>query len=163
MVLRSVSDGLVSMELMTTVLGLFLYEHLTVAAIAKRTGLTPRDIAVMIRLPWFQEQLQDHMAQRLAVALEVPIANYVTRLERLESHYQAAMVIGDGDQALKCLVLARDEMAGVEARVEKTVGAVQMAPTVVLKVEAWGSGSGPSTTVMNPIDAEVVVMQGGKA
>ena len=130
------------------VVSMLIYEGKTAGEIAKSLNTTRPKIIEHLESPRVQEMIDSAQEKRHALVAHIPIANFATRLSRLEQIYKANEQLGDFGTCLKTLHAAREEtkLVRVETRDESK-------PQFVVNITSF-KGSEDSA---NAIEVEEVV------
>jgi len=100
------------------IVSMLIYEGKTAGEIAKSLNTTRPKIIEHLESSRVQKMIDEAQEKRHALVAHIPIANFATRLSRLEQIYKANEQIGDFGTCLKTLSAAREEtkLVRVETR-----------------------------------------------
>ena len=91
------------------VVSMLIYEGKTAGEIAKALSTTRPKIIEHLESTKVQSMIDDAQEKRHALVAHIPIANFATRLSRLEQIYKANESMEDYAMCLKTLTAAREE------------------------------------------------------
>ena len=124
------------------VVSMLIYEGKTAGEIAKALNTTRPKVIEHLESSRVQSMITEAQEKRHALVAHIPIANFATRLSRLEQIYKANEQIADYATCLKTLSAAREEtkLVRVETRDESK-------PQFVVNITSFKGSESPAEAV----------------
>jgi hypothetical protein len=135
-----------------TIVARLVYDGETEIEIALALGLKKAQVRKELQSIKGQKLLEVALDKKLELVARLPMANFATRMNRLEKIYQQGFgtedVGNDSDLQLKCLSMAREEMR--VAKTEQATLAPQIQVNVLNYETPHGNGKANSSMAIEP-------------
>ena len=124
------------------IVSMLIYDGKTAGEIAKSLSTTRTKIIEHLETSRVQSMIDEAQAKRHTLVAHIPIANFATRLSRLEQIYKANEQLADYNMCLKTLGAAREEtkLVRVETREESK-------PQFIVNITNFKSAKTPAEAI----------------